>query len=416
MQRSNWVRGLLVTASLLSLLLTAVSAQAATRNMVGSLGMINPSVAPPFFFSTGPQVLGKKVGPYAPDTGWTTVDVAGTGATTFVGRQVTLGAGKMNITVVQVRDFSAFPSVANLTKSLMSTQDAATFMENGGALAGCPGPGCTSTGAGTAISWCPPLAEATATPAPGTVGNQIGNWDCASWPAGAGGGDRFMRIGISNNSGRPNYGGTFSLLQNFDQNIWRVKVQPSTPNAADAEVTRSWMQETLLAMTPGRPNFQYVTQGANNGPRVFGRLNSKGAVVETFGCVNGLGDPGGSFMVGQANTGPGTNCGTNPSARPPGQGWGFAMSTGDVEGSDPFPFGLVITSAVPPGTPFARLRARPSPRTSGRSRAARASSSRAWARIPSRARTATSSSWAVVSRWIPRAVTRSSASWTCASI
>jgi hypothetical protein len=29
------------------------------------------------------------------------------------------------------------------------------------------------------------------------------------------------------------------------------------------------------------------------------------------------------------------------------------MTTGDVEGSDPFPFGLVITSAVPPGTPFA---------------------------------------------------------------
>ena len=29
------------------------------------------------------------------------------------------------------------------------------------------------------------------------------------------------------------------------------------------------------------------------------------------------------------------------------------MTTGDLEGSDPFPFGLVITSAAPPGTAFA---------------------------------------------------------------
>lgn len=58
-------------------------------------------------------------------------------------------------------------------------------------------------------------------------------------------------------------------------------------------------------------------------------------------------------MLGNVILGPGSNCGTPTSVMDPGQGWGFPLSTGDVEGSDPFPFGLVITSAAPPGTPFA---------------------------------------------------------------
>jgi hypothetical protein len=318
--------------------------------MVGSLGVINPSVAPPYFFEGGPAVLGKKVGPYAPTDGFTTVQVAGAGAGTTVGRTVTLGANKMNFSGVQVRDFPAFANVANLTKAFRSVQEAATFMEGAGALASCPGPGCTSTGAGTAISWCPPLAEPAGTPAPGTAMNQVGNWDCPSCPAGAGGGDRFLRMAITNTSGRNNFGGTFSLLRNVESNVWRVLVQPGTDGVA--EVSRSWMDLKNFAWTGGRPNFEYTENPGNPGPRLLANLNANGAVVATQGCVNPTGTPGGSFMIGSPIVGAGSNCGTPTAEDPPGQGWGFKMSTGDIEGSDPFPFGLVITSAAPPGTPF----------------------------------------------------------------
>jgi hypothetical protein len=75
-------------------------------------------------------------------------------------------------------------------------------------------------------------------------------------------------------------------------------------------------------------------------------------VIGTQGCVNGTGTAGGSFMLGSPIAGAGSNCGTPTTVMAPAQAWGFALSTGDVEGSDPFPFGLVITSAAPPGTPF----------------------------------------------------------------
>jgi hypothetical protein len=319
--------------------------------MVGSIGVINPSVSPPFFFETGPSVLGKKVGPYAPDRGWTTVDVAGTGTGTYVGRTVTIGAGKLNFSGTVLRSFPAFPGVANNTKAFTTTHPAVTFMEGGGALAACPGVGCTSTGAGSAISWCPPLAEPAGTPAPGTVGNQVGNWDCASWPAGAGGGDRFIRISISNDAGSSHFGGAFRLLRNTRQNIWRVKVQPGTNGVA--EVERGWQVFDAVDWTPGHPNFGYTVNANERGPRLFANLNANGAVTATMGCVNGTGTPGGSFMVGNPIIGVGSNCGTSPTPNIGAQGWGFPMTTGIVSGSDPFPFGLVITSAIPPGTPFA---------------------------------------------------------------
>jgi hypothetical protein len=337
--------------SVLAIFLSAATAQAATRGMVGSVGMINPSVAAPFFFGTGPYVLGKKVGPYAPDAGFTTVSVAGTATGTTVGRTVTLAAGKFDFASVAIRNFPAFPGVANLTAVRTLVQPGYTLMENAGALAFCPGPGCTSSGAGTAISWCTPLAEPPGTPAPGTVGNQVGNWDCASWAAGAGGGDRFMRIRISNSSGRNHYGGTFKMLQSLTQDVWRVLVQPGTDGIA--EVSRQPRNEVLRPWEHGGENFAYVARTDPKGPRLLANLDADGAVTQTLGCVNTTGDPGGTFMLGTPVAGFGSNCGTPATLPPANQRWGFAMTTGDIEGSDPFPFGLVVTSAAPPGTAFA---------------------------------------------------------------
>jgi hypothetical protein len=351
MQRSIWIRGVVLATAALSMLFVGASAQAATRNMVGSFGVINPSVAPPFFFTAGPHVLGKKVGPYAPDAGWTSVEVAGTTASTFVGRQLTLAAGKMDFNGEVFRDFAAFPTVANLTKTYSSVQpNTETFAIGGGPLASCPGNGCTSSGAGTAISWCPPAGEPE-TPSPGVVANQIGDWDCAS-QQGAATGAFNVRLAISNTPEANHFGSTFSMLRNDLQNTWRVLVQPGTDGYA--EVSRSWMDNPNWAWTPGLPNFQYFTNPGNPGPRLVATLAGNGAVAATFGCVNPTGTigEGATFVPGQGViTGPGSNCGT-PGPKDPGQGWGFALSTGDVEGSDPWPF-ISVTSAVPPGTAFA---------------------------------------------------------------
>jgi hypothetical protein len=179
---------------------------------------------------------------------------------------------------------------------------------------------------------------------------QIGNWDCPSWQAGAGGGDRFLRQAITNTSGRPNFGGTLILLRNHIQNVWRVPGQPSTPNANDAEVTRSFMLLNNKTWTPGRPNFEYTGVPGNRGPRILARLNANGAIAATFGCVNGIGTPGTPYIQGVAQPVLGNNCGTNTAPQPEGQGWGFKMTTGTVSGSDPYPFGLVVTTIA--GTPF----------------------------------------------------------------
>ena len=342
-----------VFAAFVSLLLIASTADAATRSMTGTLQVDNPSNGGRS--EGGPGVFGKKVGGVGPNTfpptdGAKAIEVAGTTTSTFVGRQITLGASQLNYSGLTSRNFPPFSNVGQTTKSFMSVQEAATLAENQGALAACPGPGCTASGAGTAISWCAPFSEMTTNPAPGTTGAPIGDWDCPSWPAGFGGGNNGLRIGISNTSGRPNFGGTLSLLRNFDQNVWRVPGAPSTPNAPDAEATRSWMDINNLRWTPGRPNFDFTTLPGNNGPRILARLSPSGAVTETFGCVNGVGTVGGSFMRGSVNTGPGSNCGTNTAPNAPGIGWGFALTTGTVSGSDPYPFGLVITTVG--GTPF----------------------------------------------------------------
>jgi hypothetical protein len=332
-------------------LVIASPAFAASRSMTGSLMVDNIDAG----VEGGPGVFGRKVGGAGPRTfpptdGAKTINVAGTTATTFVGRQVTLAASQLNFSGNFVRKFPAFANVGQVTKSWMSVQSAATFAAGNGALGACPGPGCTAAGAGTAISWCPPAAHNTANPAPGTTLAQVGNWGCASWPA-AGSGNAFIRMGISNTTvGANKFGGTLRLLRNFNMNVWRVPVQPSTPNAPDAEVTSSWMQLTGQAWSPGRSNFEFTSLGGNNGPRLLARIDASGAVAETFGCANGVGTNGGNFNPGVPIVGAGSNCGTDPNPNAAGLGWGFKLTTGTVSGSDPYPFGLLITTLA--GTPF----------------------------------------------------------------
>ena len=339
----------LVTLALTTLIATTASAD--PRSMVGSILVENPSAG----FELAPGVYGRKVGGagpkiFPPNAAVPSLSVAGTTAGTFVGRQVTLPASRLNRTGFEFRDFPAFGNVGQVSKSFMTVQGAATFAENQGALANCPGDGCNT--AGTAISWCPPNTHVTTAPAPGTAGAQVGNWNCGSWQAGAGGGDRFLRVAISNASARNNFGGTFTLLRNHAMNVWRVPVAPSTPNASDAEATRSWMDITNLAWSGGRSNFEFTALGGNNGPRVIARLNDNGAVISTFGCTNGAGTAGGTLMagVGPPVLNAGSNCGTDPAPNAPGQGWGFKMTTGTISGSDPYPFGAIVTTVA--GTPF----------------------------------------------------------------
>jgi len=337
-------------AVVLTTFVLASTAGAAARNMIGSIFVENPSAG----FTLLPGVYGRKVGGlgpnlFPPTDGVPVVDVLGTTTGTSVGRQVTVPASVLNRNGVAFRDFPSFGNVAQLTKTFMTVQQApATFAENQGALAECPGDGCTASGAGTQINWCPPLTHNTAAPAPGTVAAKIGNWDCPGFGS-AGAEQRRMRMTISNVSGRPNFGGTLTLLRDFTQNLWRVPGAPSSPDAQDAQATRS-VRFINIPWPGGLPNFEFGAESRNPGPRVFAQLNANGAIAATFGCVNGVGTPGGSYMQGVVNTNPGSNCGTNTGPQSPGQDWGFKMTTGVVSGSDDYPFGLVVTTIA--GTPF----------------------------------------------------------------
>jgi hypothetical protein len=330
--------------------LVASQAGAASRNMVGSITIENPSAG----FELTPGIYGKPLGGagpdlYPPTDGPRNVSVAGTAATTSVGRQISIAANEMNRTGFDYNVYPAFANVGQVSKSHMTIQQAATFATGAGALAACPGPGCTGSGTGTAISFCPPVSHDPLDPAPGTAGAPIGNWDCASWQAGVGGGDRFLRIGITNSSGRPNFGGTFTLLRNHAMNVWRVPVQPSTPNASDAEASRSFM-DISNTWTPGVTNFEFTGLSGSPGPIVNARIDGVGGIQSTFGCANGIGTVGGSYMRSSPIVNAGSNCGTATGMLAPGQGWGFKMTTGNISGSDPYPYGAVNTTVM--GTPF----------------------------------------------------------------
>ncbi len=349
--------GWIVSASALTLVLGAGLSSAATRGMVGSLGIQDPSVKAPFLFEGGPAVAGKKQGVFAPTVGYQTVQVAGTATGTAVGRPVTLGAGKLNWAGKKFRTFMGFPNVAQTTKSFMTVQQSAMFANGNGALAACPGPGCTGAGAGTAISFCPPLAHNGANPAPGITAAPVGNWDCNIYNN-PGAGNRAGRIAISNDPTAPHFGGTLLVLRNAISNVWRRPVAPSTPNASDAQVERSWMSAMNHAWTPGRPNFEFTPNPGNHGPIIRARMGPNNAVVATFGCANGVGTigvgktfmgVGGGPIAGLGGPTPGA-CGTAPGADAPGQGWGFKMTTGTISGSD---VGPKFSSKTALGTPFA---------------------------------------------------------------
>ena len=113
MQRSIWLRTGISVATALAVLWVGVSAQAATRNMVGSVGAINPSLSPPNIWEVGPYLFGKNGGPYGIDAPPKTISVAGATAGTFVGRQVTLPASRVAFSGTQLRLFPTFPSVGN---------------------------------------------------------------------------------------------------------------------------------------------------------------------------------------------------------------------------------------------------------------------------------------------------------------
>ena len=337
----------------IALLTLAGTAGAVTRSMVGSLHVENMSL-PSGQFELTPGVYGKKIvgetKSFPPTDGVVSVEALGTTPATFVGRGVSIAGNQMNRTGLAFQPYTFLTNVAQLTKSFMTLQQAATFGENMGALAQCPGPGCTASGAGTLIQWCPPAVENEAiSPSPGTVGAQVGNWDCTDWQA-AGTGVAPHRISISNQSGRPNFGGTLDLLRNQAMNVWLIFQQPSTPNAPDAEVTRSFMDLQNVNWPGGVDNFEFHQLGNNPGPRLLAQIGGDGAVVDTFGCANGIGTNGGDYVLANPIVNAGSNCGTLATPRLPGDDWGFQLTTGTVSGSDPYPFGAVGTTVN--GTPF----------------------------------------------------------------
>lgn len=352
MHQSSWihrVRGAAAVAAMLGLTLTAGSAGAATRSMTGSLGVINPSTATPFLFESEVGVFGKKAGAYAPTDGFKTISVTGATASTSVGRQVTVPANRLNWAGDRIRFFPSFGNVGQTSKVFSQVQNQATFMVGAGALAECPGPGCTASGLGTQISWCPPLVQP-ATPAPGTAGNQIGDWSCPSYPAGAIGGNRGQWIRISNSAGPAanHFGGTLSLIRNETFDIWRILVQPGT-QGTPAEASRQF-QVLASAWAPGQANFNYLSEPSKPGPRILAALGAQGQVTQTFGCVNGVGTVGQPFSPGNPAGQVGSNCGTPAPGTQPLQNWGFKMTTGTISGSDFYPF-LDATTVL--GTPFA---------------------------------------------------------------
>ena len=113
MQRFLLVKGGMIAATAVLMLLIGVPAQAATRDMVGSVSVINPSVSAPNYFEVGPFLFGKNQGAYAVDAGFKTVMVTGASASTTVSRQVTLPADHLKFSGFQQRLFPTFANVGN---------------------------------------------------------------------------------------------------------------------------------------------------------------------------------------------------------------------------------------------------------------------------------------------------------------
>jgi hypothetical protein len=240
----------LTRATLLSAILVAAGpALAATRTMVGALGVLNPDVGSGSLFEAGPGAFGKKFGPHPPTAGVRLVDVPGAAGTTAPGRAIPLPAGVFDFQGAGFRDFPAFSGIAQVTKTFMTHQPAASFMNGGGALAACPGPGCVASGMGTEIGFCPPLEPNPLAPPPGTAMAPIGNWQCTSHTA-AGPGRRGIRLAISNTSSSARFGGTLSLLRTQrDPESRRRAVPPS----ASSPCRRTTARSCWPGSTPAKP-------------------------------------------------------------------------------------------------------------------------------------------------------------------
>ncbi|MBY0399907.1 hypothetical protein K2X89_06400 [Myxococcota bacterium] len=332
------------------------AAWAVQRSMTGSVSVMLPGEVPPFPFEAGPVIFGRKQGAYPPTKGAQAIEVLGTTASTRRGRAVLIGSRQLDVTGRHYRDFPNFPSAANSTYVSSAFHFSATFQNGAGALGVCPGgAGCTAGGLGSQIQWCPPRVPSTLNPAPGTAFAHVGNWDCNDHKA-PGVGNRRGRLRIVNSDDAPHFGGTLNLLRNIRRTLWLVRVPPSTPMANDAQVVRMFENHNAVNLTAGRNNFDFNTRLLQAGPIILARLNARGAVEATFGCANGVGDPGRRYAgppAPNANLDPivsvGNNCGTNVGLARVFHGWGFRLTTGTISGWDDFPFSIDRTAL---GTPF----------------------------------------------------------------
>lgn len=347
---------LIAIEALIALSVLAGAAGAVTRSMTGSVSVMFPGEVAPFQFDAGPVVFGRKQGAYPPTKGAETIEVLGSTTSTHPGRTVQVAPHKLDFAGSSYRDFPQFLAVANTTRVDFGSQLSATFRNGSGALAFCPGAGCTAGGLGTQIEWCPPLVPNSLNPAPGTNFARVGNWSCTKH-SNPGPGNRNGRIRIVNGDDAPRFGGLLNILRSYRRAIWLVRSQPSTSMASDAEVVRQFLDIRSRNLTPGRNNFGFTGNLRQAGPRVYARLNARGAVEQTFGCTNGIGNPGAPYLGPPGPNGPfdpivvpGNNCGTMPASAVSTQAWGFRLTTGTISGSDAFPFLLSETTAL--GTPF----------------------------------------------------------------
>ena len=125
----------LVAISYAMTALFALQAGAASRSMIGSILIENPSAG----FELAPGIYGKPVGQqvggnfYPPTADVPQVSVAGTTAGTSVGRTITVPANRLNRSGFAYNVYPAFSNVGQVSKSFMTIQNAATFA-NGAAL------------------------------------------------------------------------------------------------------------------------------------------------------------------------------------------------------------------------------------------------------------------------------------------
>ena len=278
----------------------AGTAHAATpQPMIGSLGVVNPSVAGGATalnnFERGPAFAGNGPSTFA--------------AVSTSGRRITLPTAQFFFTGIQTRFFPGFVGVAQLTNIFTTTQQAAVFRSGSGAAANGNISFCPAIGV-------PPVVTGT------TALIATGNKSCTNF-ASPGSGNFALRIGVSNVSGAPHYGGTLKMLRNQQGNVWFVQVAPTSNNPTgiasnqpnDATGGQCGTNNPQCNLwTPGLTNYRFVSDINSLGPN-YGVLLTPSGRISTI--VSSLGTPTGTV----AN----------------GSGVGFKLTTGTISGSDIFP-------------------------------------------------------------------------------